>query len=125
MTREEVIIELNTFKIDAKSELGENALDIAIQALEQQPRWIPVIEDTPPKRTICLWCNKQGSVFTSEITYRSECNSYVGKHGYFSNGLENHGDIIAWMSLPQPYKANNKNKQGLAYVDQDTLMAAT
>lgn len=67
-------------------------------------KWIPVTEDTPPKGTICLWCNKQGSVFASEITYRSECSSYVGKHGYFSNGLENYGDIVAWMPLPEPYK---------------------
>ena len=37
MTREEAIRELNTFKIVAKSELGETALDMAIKALEQEP----------------------------------------------------------------------------------------
>ena len=37
MTREEAITELNTFKIGAKSELGETALDMAIKALEQEP----------------------------------------------------------------------------------------
>lgn len=37
MTREEAIAELNTFKIGAKSELGENALDMAIKALQQEP----------------------------------------------------------------------------------------
>lgn len=36
MTREEAITELNTFKIGAKSELGETALDMAIKALKQQ-----------------------------------------------------------------------------------------
>lgn len=36
MTLDEAIIELNTFKIGAKSELGENALDMAIKALEQE-----------------------------------------------------------------------------------------
>lgn len=36
MTREEAMAELNTFKIGAKSELGENALDMAIKALEQE-----------------------------------------------------------------------------------------
>ena len=39
MTREEAIAELNTFKIGAKSELGENALDMAIKALEQEPKY--------------------------------------------------------------------------------------
>lgn len=37
MTGEDAIKELKTFKIGAKSELGENALDIAIKALEQEP----------------------------------------------------------------------------------------
>ena len=37
MTREQAIRELNTFKIGAKSELGETALDMAIKALEQEP----------------------------------------------------------------------------------------
>ena len=89
--------------------------DSAIDHLKQVPsvlpkadkpsgEWISVTEDAPPKGTICLWCNKQGSVFTSEITYRSECSSYVGKHGYFSNGLENYGDIVAWMPLPSPFE---------------------
>lgn len=85
----------------------QKAYEMAIKALEE-PRWIPVTEDTPPKGTICLWCNKQGSVFTSEITHRSEYSSYVGKHGYFSNGLDNYGDIVAWMPLPQPYRAESE-----------------
>ena len=37
MNREQAITELNTFKIGAKSELGETALDMAIKALEQEP----------------------------------------------------------------------------------------
>ena len=37
MTREEAIAELNTFKIGAKSEPGEKALDMAIKALEKEP----------------------------------------------------------------------------------------
>lgn len=37
MTREEAIRELNTFKIVAKSELGETALDMAIKTLEKEP----------------------------------------------------------------------------------------
>lgn len=81
----------------------EDWTDFIIQELEQEPKWISVEEDTPPIGTICLWCNKQGSVFTSEITYRSEYISRVGKHGYFCNGLENHGNIVAWMPLPKAY----------------------
>jgi len=82
-----------------------------LKQLREQTRWIPVTEDTPPKGTICLWCNKQRSVFASEITYRNERNSYVGKHGYFSNGLENYGDIVAWQPLPEPYKEEKEKEE--------------
>lgn len=37
MTGKDAIKELKTFKIGAKSELGENALDMAIEALERKP----------------------------------------------------------------------------------------
>lgn len=87
------------------------SINQVIDWLEHEPKWIPVTEDAPPKGTICLWCNKQGSVFTSAITYRSEAYSYVGKHGYFSNGLENYGDIIAWMPLPKPYEPQESEEE--------------
>ena len=45
MTREEAIRELNTFKIGAKSELGETALDVAIKALEKQDRIAQILDD--------------------------------------------------------------------------------
>ena len=113
MTREEnlhwIDQEIQTWENECQSKHPiKEALHAARKALEQEPRWIPVTEDAPPKGTICLWCNKQGSVFTSEITYRSERSSYVGKHGYFSNGLENYGDIVAWMPLPKPYKVESE-----------------
>ena len=45
MTREEAIKELNTFKTGAKSELGENALDMAIKALEKQDRIAQILDN--------------------------------------------------------------------------------
>ncbi len=96
--------------------MAHNVAEKAMQELRDNgvfvSRWIPVTEDAPPKGTICLWCNKQGSVFISEITYRSESSSYVGKHGYFSNGLENYGDIVAWMPLPEPYELQEGETDG-------------
>lgn len=103
------------FKVTA-SDKREQLYDLFVEMIKRDKtppvtptqRWIPVTEDAPPIGTICLWCNKQGSVFTSEITYRSESSSYVGKHGYFSNGLENYGDIVAWMPLLKPYKGSEE-----------------
>lgn len=67
-------------------------------------------------------------MFVSEITYRSEQFSYVGKHGYFSNGLENHGNVVAWMPLPNGYVPDinvGKMEETLSYADQDTMQPAT
>ena len=82
---------------------------MALCADENSNEWIPVTEDAPPKGIICLWCNEQGSVFTSAITYRTERISCVGKHGYFHNGLENHGNIVAWMPLREPYRVESED----------------
>ena len=102
---------LNLLEKVVKGELEEIRAEGENFVKPKTGEWIPVTEDVPPIRTICLCCNKQGRVFTSEITYRSERSSYVGKHGYFSNGLENYGDIVAWMPLPQPYKAESEDKE--------------
>lgn len=65
--------------------------------------WISVEADTPPLGKQLLFCNRQGSVFISQVTYQNEHHCYVGKHGYFSTGLKNYGDIIAWAELPKSY----------------------
>lgn len=43
---------------------------------------------------------------------------------YFETNCDD-GEVIAWMPLPTPYKAESKIEQALAYADQDTLMSAT
>lgn len=126
MTREEIIsgleftVDMFLFDTDTgetydepRNDLDKTTIDAcngAIEFLKKEPRWIPVTEDVPPIGTVCLWCNKQGNIFVSEITVCSERTSYVGKHGYFSNGLENHGNIVAWMPLPKAYKGEGEEE---------------
>ena len=94
--------------------MAQNVAKKAIQELENNGvfvgRWISVEEDAPPVGVVCLWCNKQGNVFTSAITYRTENISYVGQHGHFSNGLENYGNIVAWMPLPKPFESEESDE---------------
>lgn len=103
--------------------MGEQkeALQMAIKALEQQPcedaikliaqqRWIPVSEILPEERGFYLTTTKDKTVYCD---YWNEDN------------FDRTEMVIAWMPLPQPYKAENKTKQGLAYADQDTMMPAT
>ena len=69
--------------------------------LEQQTKWIPVSKRLPKRGEIVLWCNKDGRVFTSAITYQTKTIFSVGKHH----------DVIAWMPLPQPYKAESEDEE--------------
>jgi len=116
MTREEAIAELNTFKISAKSELGENALDMAIKALEQT-RWIPVNERLPDSQkhgdkdfsdwvevTILIGINKKDA-YVGEAYYCFSENKWYAKRFVV-------GEVIAWMPLSKPYKAEREVKNG-------------
>lgn len=83
--------------------MAQNAARIAMQELRGNGvfigRWIPVSESLPVKGKQVLCCNKQGSVFTSAITYR---NAYMIAYGMITFGQ--HCDVIAWMPLPEPYE---------------------
>lgn len=74
------------------------ALDLAISALEkqEQDRWIPVTERLPEYGQVVMWCNENGSVFSSAITYKRGDDWAIGKrHRYKS--------VLAWRPLPEPY----------------------
>lgn len=76
----------------------EDALQLAITALQNQPVWIPVSERLPERGAQVLCCNKYGSVFVSCITAKIKKSFYFGKHY----------DVIAWMPLPEPYRESEK-----------------
>ena len=80
------------------------ALDMAIKALEQT-RWIPVSERLPESDEEChtfLVTDINGNVTLSDF-YLSLSNS----EPYWSGMI----NVIAWMSLPQPYKAESEGKE--------------
>lgn len=70
-------------------------------AVEPELRWIPIEEDFPGKDTPCLWRNRQGDMFVGAITHRTKRFFYVGRHGFFSIGAKNYGNIVAWAPTPK------------------------
>lgn len=74
--------------------------------LEQEPKWIPVSERLPEKNVWVLVTVKQSDKHYQEIMRR---NKYIEA---WADGIDNYTDeIIAWMPLPEPYKAESEDNE--------------
>ena len=87
-------------EIKAKSKDDFIVLCTDESSSENPNKWVPVSERLPEDGKQVLCCNKYGSVFTSELTWSK---------GYLMFGQ--HSDVIAWMPLPEPYKAESEDKE--------------
>lgn len=77
------------------SELCEDALQMAITALQNQPVWIPVSERLPEEslNSVIGW-----------DTYRNRCCfvQYLGGRFVLGDDIDS-VNVTAWMPLPEPY----------------------
>ena len=83
----------------------QEAKTMAIKALEQEPRWIPVSERLPESDEeyhTFLVTDRKGKVTLSEFYL-----SIKDKKPYWSGMI----DVIAWMPLPKPYKAESEDEE--------------
>mgnify|MGYP000071591909 FL=1 len=78
------------------SELCEEALQMAITALQNQPVWIPVSERLPEEslNSVIGW-----------DTYRNRCCfvQYLGGRFVLGDDIDS-VNVPAWMPLPEPYQ---------------------
>ena len=110
MTREEA---LEWFKDRKKmyclDDKCQQAEDMAIKALEQEPRWIPVSERLPEERINPITHDyyEYQCTFCSGQLYDVRHYKYGGGHWWHGAGqMDDY--VIAWMPLPEPYKAERK-----------------
>ena len=91
------------------NEVGIKALELAIQALEQQPsedcisssgntnKWIPVSERLPKENISVIGTTKYDDIYETELY--DDC----GEKKWYADGNYD-VPIVAWMPLPEPYK---------------------
>lgn len=85
------------------SELCENALQMAITALQNQPVWIPVSERLPEESGSYLtWVRYDNEEFMSIEDI--DCEG-IFKEWNFT------GKVLYWMPLPEPYRESEPHKQ--------------
>ncbi len=102
---------------------GLEALNLAIKALEQQSRWIPVKwhtiteEEREHEGYPKEWVNHVDCVMPEDEqeilitikgrkgnTWVEKDTCYIDDGFYLDSGYDWAEDVIAWMPLPQPYK---------------------
>ena len=106
------------------------AFDDAIKALEQT-RWIPVSERLPEdlEPVNITWVNHNPESYYADIKdkpftatghycngrwwwYSVICQDYLNEYGQCDvDAMNDDIDVIAWMPLPQPYKAESENEE--------------
>ena len=103
MTREEAINIISQMIKDEEGFLSDNTVEahkMAIKALEQEPRWIPISEKAPEESGMYLvsgrWKNEPYEVWICEFMYLGELKGWA-------NDAER-PIVTAWMPLPAPYE---------------------
>lgn len=84
--------------------------DLAIKTLEQEPRWIPVSERLPEVGHRVIFSMKNDEIYIGTLhTSYNDLKITLEPTGIgYVYSLEN---VVAWMPLPQPYKAESEDKE--------------
>lgn len=106
----------------------EDALQMAITALQNQPVWIPVSERLPEDYVPVniTWVNHNPDPYYASIKdvpftatgicykgkwywYSVVCEDYLKEYGYYEpDVVDDEIEIKAWMPLPKPYRESEK-----------------
>ena len=108
MTREEALENLKGLLecsyVDRFEDEENEALRVAIKALEQEPKWIPISERLPEKSGYYL-------ISTHHITGPVYRNTYVDDVSVEWFYEKFSPAVTAWMPAPEPYKVESEGKE--------------
>ena len=90
-------------EIRAKSKDDFIALCADESSSENPNKWIPVSERLPEEEQDVLICNEKGDIEISSGSKSTEVDDFI----WYTSGWK-FGKVIAWMPLPEPYKAESE-----------------
>lgn len=108
MTKQEAVKILNKYDLNfcdingnpiPPQDLAE-AFDLAIEALQQEPKWIPVSERLPEEGLTVLILAENGQI---EFGQRDE-NKWEWLAESIADYWTEAEEVIAWQPLPEPYE---------------------
>lgn len=83
------------------------AIENAIKALEQKPKWIPVTEKLPEEKTaVLLSCD---DMYLAKL---NPCIGWISGNNWYTFSARGSYLVkypIAWMPLPKPYKGGQED----------------
>ena len=108
LSEQEVIKAVNKHTIpSAEIILSEDITAILKEVSSAEPKWIPVSERLPDEETNVLVYCETGAITVCCGSYSTE----VSDTFIWYTGGWRYGKVIAWMPLPEPYKAGSEDKE--------------
>lgn len=107
MKREEAIKAIEDNRPRSGYIILNEALDMAITALQNQPVWIPVSERLPNEDEFIKSYrrNKYAAEFIVMIKGANRPTTLYFTHdGWWTDNMKDRYDVTAWMPLPEPYR---------------------
>jgi hypothetical protein len=85
------------------------AKNVILKALDEHPRWIPLSERLPKDKTYVLTTIKVSNRIAHARSGWYESGFFYNDNGDIWKATDM--EVIAWMPLPKPYKAESEDKE--------------